>query len=201
MQILITEEQLNLLTSSEVEGLSDFMDTIISKYPEIDEHKEHIINFINKSGCKKIEFGNMNYGAGLSLHDSVLLNKTLLTQQSMDMMLFVVFHEIAHQYQFKKYGAEKMYELYTGKLSIEDGITFLYETEITADEFALRKCREFIKLGLLKSIPSQGVYKKMSKDQLLALYNGVQRILSARKGDSPEEVSEVIYNFIKIKLE
>ena len=48
MQILITEEQLNLLTSSEVEGLSDFMDTIISKYPEIDEHKEHIINFINK---------------------------------------------------------------------------------------------------------------------------------------------------------
>lgn len=199
MKILITEDQLNLLTTPKVDGLDSVIEKMISAYPEIEEYKDPIIDFINKSGCKKIEFGHMNYGAGLSLHNSVLLNDELL-KHPIEMLMFVIFHEIAHQYQFKKYGVEKMYEVYAGKLSIEDGITFIYETEITADEFAFRKCKEFLKMGLLKKLPSEGIYKKMPKENLRDLYIGVQNILSKRKGDSPEEISQVLYNFIKIKM-
>ena len=45
------------------------------------------------------------------------------------------------------------------------------------------------------------MYKKMGKHNLANMYNQVKKILSVRKGDSPDEVSEVLYNFIKIKIE
>lgn len=200
MRIIITEDQLNALITPQVDGLDIFMDEVISKFPQVEEYKDRIIDFINRSNCKKIEFANMQHAGGLSLHNSVLLNKVLLND-TLESLIFIIFHEIAHQYQFKKYGAEKMYELYTGNLSLEDAVDYLYNTEITADEFAFRKVKEFHKLGLLKYVTDKRFYRKMSKFNLAQMYNGVSKILSVRKGDSPEEISEILYNFIKIKIE
>jgi hypothetical protein len=200
MRIVITERQLNNLISPNVEGLEDLMNQIIDKFPEVEDYKDRLIDFINKSNCQKIEFATMQHAGGLSLHNSVLLNKILLNRD-LNSLIFIIFHEIAHQYQFKKYGAEKMYELYTGKIHLEDAVDFLYNTEITADEFAFRKVKEFHKLGLLKTITDMRMYKKMGKHNLANMYNQVKKILSVRKGDSPDEVSEVLYNFIKIKIE
>ena len=201
MRIVITEEQLNLLVSSQVEGLDAVMDQIISKFPQVEEYKDKIVQFVAGSNCKKIEFATMQHGAGgLSLHNSVLLNKYLLND-TLDTLFFVMFHEIAHQYQFKKYGAEKMYELYTGDLSFEDAVSYLYNAEITADEFAYRKCKEFHKIGLLKYVTDKRFYKRMSKQNLARMYDNVVGILSNRKNDSPEEISAILYNFIKIKIE
>ena len=200
MRIVITERQLNNLISPNVEGLEDLMNQIIDKFPEVEDYKDKLIDLINKSNCKKIEFATMQHAGGLSLHISVLLNKILLNRD-LNSLIFIIFHEIAHQYQFKKYGAEKMYELYTGKIHLEDAVDFLYNTEITADEFAFRKVKEFHKLGLLKTITDMRMYKKMGKHNLANMYSQVKKILSVRKGDSPDEVSEVLYNFIKIKIE
>lgn len=201
MKIVITEEQLNLLVSSQVEGLDVLMDEIIAKFPKVEEYKDKLIQFIVGSDCKKIEFATMQHGAGgLSLHNAVLLNKYLL-KDTLGTLLFIIFHEIAHQYQFKKYGAEKMYELYTGNLSVEDAVEFLYNAEITADEFAYRKCKEFHKLGLLDYVTDKRFYKRMSRQNLTAMYSSVKKIVSNRRNDSPEEISEILYNFIKIKIE
>ena len=61
--------------------------------------------------------------------------------------LYIIFHEIAHQYQFKKYGADKMYECYTGDLSDEEAADLIKRVEEVADEFALKKVRQLINLG------------------------------------------------------
>ena len=200
MRIVITEDQFNDVISSQTEGLDLFMDELISTYPTLEEFKDIIVRFIAKSDCKKIEFSDMNMASGLSLHNAVLINKHLLADSDYGKLLFVIFHEIAHQYQFKKYGAEKMYELYVGKLDLNDAVDFLYNTEITADEFAQRKCREFVKLGIIDKVPLTMSYKKAGKLFISSMYNHVKKILADRKSDTPEHISEVLYNFIKTKM-
>lgn len=200
MRIVITEEQLKTLVSPQVDGLDNLMREIINRFPEVNEYQDVIVDFINKSNCNKIELATMKHAGGLSLHNSVLINKMLLNG-SLEMLLFVLFHEIAHQYQFKKYGAEKMYELYTGNVTIEYAVDFIYNVEITADEFAFRKIKEYHKMGLLKNARDGRIYKKMGKFNMGRMYNDIMKIISVRKGDSPEEISEILYNFIKIKMD
>ena len=61
MRIVITERQLNNLISPNVEGLEDLMNQIIDKFPEVEDYKDKLIDFINKSNCKKIEFATMQH--------------------------------------------------------------------------------------------------------------------------------------------
>ena len=78
MRIIITEKQLDVLVSPNVEGLEELMSQITNKFPEVEDYKDKLVDFINKSNCKKIEFANMQHAGGLSLHNSVLINKILL---------------------------------------------------------------------------------------------------------------------------
>ena len=83
----------------------------------------------------------------MSLTDNVILNKSVFNSD-LYKFIFVLFHEIAHQYQYRKYGIERMYALYNGKLPINDAVEWLRYTESVADQFAIRKCRELQKMGI-----------------------------------------------------
>ena len=128
------------IIKEETSGLGDFVGTLKSNFNISDELVDFVSDFIQKSDCNKIEFTKFKYPAlGAALHNGVLINNMVLNS-SLELTLFAIFHEIAHQYQYKKYGIEKMYEFYNNEISVVDTAKFMKTIETTADNFASRTC-------------------------------------------------------------
>lgn len=202
MRIIITEEQYKRVLNEETRNINSFINDIKSKFDISIELEEGIIKFINDSNCQNIEFAGFNISAsGVALHDGVLINKNMLNN-NLNFLLFIIFHEVAHQYQFKKYGENKMYECYIGKMSDEEGAIFMKNTEMVADEFAGRKIREFQKKGLINSsyVPPQ-MYKNVPIMQITMLIKNYRSQMRLKNIDSPEKISEYFYNVIKSRIE
>jgi len=188
-----------------VAGIDNFLNKTIQKFPETEKYKDTIEKFIESSGVKKIELSNFSFGydnaLGLSLHDGVLLNNKIFNL-NLPTFLYVVFHELAHQYQFKKYGDDKMYDLYRGKIDVKEAAAAMKNIELIADEFAVRKIREFIKLGLLNKEDEikNPVYKNIPLSHFEQLINLFAKKLKTKGAKNPDEISDVIYNTVKANL-
>jgi hypothetical protein len=182
----------------EIVGLDEFKLKTLNRFPEIADFWEIAENFIEKSECKKIEIIPIPYAIGASLFDRVIINPSAFNQSLID-FLFTLFHEIAHQYQYKKYGYQKMTELYTNRFSIDQAADFMFKTEIVADEFATRKLRELIKLGHLEKstkLPT-GFYKTFPIDNFKRLISTVKSKIQDIDYKTPEQINEVLYNWLK----
>lgn len=192
---------IKLIKEENGDSISSFLNTIDRTYKMSDELRNKVEEFIRKSDCEKIEFAKFKMPAmGVALHDGVLINQVVLNQ-GLENLIYIVFHEIAHQYQFKKYGKDKMYECYIGEISDDEAADFMRKTEIVADEFAARKIRELQKLGLINSsfVPSQP-YKTLPLNQIKAMVVNYRRMLKQNNVNSPEKISEFFYNIVKDSL-
>ena len=209
MNIILTESQLYKLLNEETGGLDAFVNQIITKFPEVEEYKDVIISNIEKSGCQNIGFEPMSMATGLSLHNRVVISSGLLEDgfkpnpNALADLMFVIFHEIAHQHQYNKYSKELIYDMYTGELETEGAVKFLRYVENVADQFSLRKCRELQRLGVIpanQQIQDAGGYDNYT-DKMFANYLNMLkgRVMKAGITD-PEDISELIYNMIKPKL-
>lgn len=200
MKILLTESQFKLLMET-TSGLEDFMGTVIDKYPEVEQFKDVLEKFIVDSDCGKLTIEPMKMGLGVSLSDRCIISTQALNF-NLPNFLFVLFHEIAHQYQYKKYGMEKMYEVYTGNISMEECAKWMKDIEIVADEFATRKVRQFIKLGYIKGNNDviKAFYKNVHESHFIVLIRRVRDMIKKSRIKSPEKISELIYNWIKAEI-
>jgi hypothetical protein len=198
MKIIIKEEQLKLLV--EQIGTDEFIDTIISNYPETKPIIPMITEFLKKSGCKLIKFSNFSKGYGLSLEDRVIISNMSLNK-GLTFFLYVIFHELAHQYQYKKYGIEKMYEMYTGTISVREGAEFMKYVETIADDFAFRKLREIKnkfsdKIKINFNAISK-VYENVPISHYETMVIMITDTLKKSNYTDPNEISEIIYNKLK----
>jgi hypothetical protein len=192
---------MNSFLLEQTHGLDHFLNEITEIHPDFIKFSDKVKQFILDSECKKIEFSNFRLPAmGIALHNFVMINKTAL-KSPLPYLLFVIFHEIAHQYQFKKYGNEIMYKCYMNEIDIEEAADFMKKTEIVADEFATRKVREFIKLGYIdKSFSPPQFYKNIPLQQLKAMISNFRNELKKRNYSTPETISEWFYNTVKSEL-
>ena len=208
--ILLTERQVSLLVNhinnyrllkEQTQGLDELMNKIKETYKLSDEHLNVIRQFISNSGCKNIIIERIKMGTGLSLSDRVILSPDLFNL-NFAKFLFILFHEIAHQYQFKKYGGEKMYELYTGEMDIKQGCKMMKDIELVADEFATRKMREFVKLGVIKQkdVKFGGFYKDIPESHFHMLVSQIRDMLQKSNVSEPDKISELFYNYVKITI-
>jgi hypothetical protein len=200
MKIIITESQSKLLTE-QVEGLDEFREITLSSYPEVEEYWDVIENFIRLSGVKRIEVEPIRMGVAVSLLTGIIFNKNAFFQP-LTAFLFTIFHELAHQYQYRKYGKEKMLKLYTSEMSIEEAAKFMKEIEEVADELATRKLRELQKYGYLSNVNiPKGFYKQLS----LKSFENTIKYLKSQVEDSgltsPDEISNLFYNWLKDKVQ
>ena len=136
------QENIRRVLMEETQNLNEFITELTNKFEMSDELIQFVEKFITESNCSKIEFSNFKIAAlGVALHDFVLINKILLNA-NLEHALFVIFHETAHQYQYKKYGEDIMYDCYLGEISDNDAAKFMKKTEEVADEFAIRKIKQ-----------------------------------------------------------
>jgi len=198
MKIVITEEQLNKILREEMEGIDSFLDIIVSKFPQMENYRDIIKNFLNKSNCKKVSFGTMNGAAGISMHDGVLLNQSILNMD-LSYFLFVIFHEVAHQYQYKKYGEEKMYEFYYDKISTQEAAKLMKDVELIADKLADRKIKECVNLGIIK-YKDHKHYHRIPLSHFENLISTVKQKMKENNVKSYDDIVRMVYNFVNAKI-
>ena len=192
------KESIRRILKEETDGVNTLIDVITSRHEMSDELIEKVKDFISQSNCKKIEFANFKMPAmGVALHDGVLINKIALNQR-LEYLLFIIFHETAHQYQFKKYGEDIMYECYLGDISVEEAAKLMKHTEEVADEFAGKKIKQLQKQGLLdKGFIPPSLYKNVPISQIIAMVGFYRSQLKQQNITTPDKISEFFYNMVK----
>jgi hypothetical protein len=198
MKIILNENQFKLLL--EQGGFDEFAVEVSEKYPDSVYLLRFISDFVKKSGCQKIDIEPLKYGAfGLSLVDRVVINKKSL-ELPLSNFLYTLFHEVAHQYQYKKYGIDKMYGIYTGDISVDEGAKFMKYVENVADDFAIRKLREINKLfddKIKINANINKIYEKIPIDYYKNLINIFIKKIKDGNYTSKEDISEILYNYVK----
>ena len=192
----VLREELNESTT----GLDEFLNSVTNRYPETIDYIDKIKSFIEESGCKKIEIARFKHAAlGLALHNGVLLNQNIFFQ-SLPNFLFILFHEIAHQYQYKKYGDEKMYEFYLGEIGVREAAILMKKLEMIADEFATRKVREFVRMGLISqpNTPGLAQYNNVSLSYFENFISQIKNEILRKGYNNFDQVAELFYNMIKM---
>ena len=195
------QESIRRILKEETQGIDSFLTQIMETYPETESFINDIEKFIKNSNCKKIEVAKFKYPAlGLAVHNGVLFNEVIFKQKLPD-FLFIIFHEIAHQYQYKKYGDEKMYEFYSDEIDVKDAAIAMKKIEIIADEFANRKVREFIKLGFINGTNKKSrfsIYNDVPLNHFERLISQTKDTIRSKNISSFDEISEIFYNMIKV---
>lgn len=184
-----------------VVGLDSFINRMIDKHPEIEPFKDELCRFVEQSGCKKIEFSGFEAGnlpmKGISLSNGLLMTADILNDTKEGLM-FIFFHEIAHQYQYKLYGQKRMYAAYLGELPIDEAVEFVKKMEREADEFATQKCNEYVEKGLLNSNKiGRGVYHKYPDSVFKMQITVMQKLVRILGTKDPDKLGSIIYNIIK----
>jgi hypothetical protein len=202
--IRLTESELvkivKRIINEQTEGESELIKVLDNKFGLSDELKQEISNALKSSECKNVVFQKLKNAAGLALWNRLVLNPDILTY-SLGKVLFVLFHEMAHQYQYKKYGKEKMTEYYNEEISLSDAAKFLQNTEKVADEFAVRKLKSLERKGLIKLNDGdiQKGYEHMSTSQFESLVSFFRQMLKQNNITGSDQISEFLYNMVKIE--
>ena len=151
----------------------------------------------------------MSFSTGLALHNKVVINDALLGvgannfKSTISNLMYIIFHEIAHQHQYNKYSKELIYDMYTGEIETEGAIKFLKYIENVADQFSMRKCRELQKIGVIpadEEVVEVGGYDKYTDKMFENYLNMLKNKIQKSGITNPEDISELIYNMIKPKL-
>jgi hypothetical protein len=195
------KQTIKRVLKEEIEGIRPFLYRVMSTYPETEQYIDNIKSFIENSNCKKIEVSKFKFPAmGLAMHNGVLFNEAIFNYP-LSSFLFVMSHEIAHQYQYKKYGDDKMYECYLGEISVKEAAETMKEVEIIADEFATRKLREFIKIGLIDKEDSpfiKAMYRNVPISHFENLISKTRDDLNQKNLKNFEGITNYFYNMIKV---
>lgn len=198
MKVIIKENQLRLI--SEQEGFDELAVKMSETYPDSVYLLRFIMDFVQKSGCKKIDIEFMKHPAyGLSLTDKVVINSSSL-KKNLSQFLYILFHEVAHQFQYKKYGIDKMYGSYIGDISVDEGAEFMKYVENVADDFAMRKLREVKKLFGDKveiDVNQNKVYENVPIFHYKNLINIFIKKIKESGYKEKEEISTILYNYVK----
>ena len=194
------QESIKRILKEETERVDMFLDEITSVHTMSDELRDFVKNFINDSNCERIDFANFKMAGamGVAIKSGVLINKIAL-KRSLPFLLFLIFHEIAHQYQFKKYG-NIMYKCYIGDISEMEAAEFMKHTEEVADDFASRKIRELQKLNLIDNFNPVQIHRNLPIQQVLMMVSRYREDMRMNNIDTPEKVSEYFYNIVKSEL-
>ena len=166
---------------------NNFIEIVETRFSLSDEIKNEINDFIVKSECKDIQIMKFKSPLGISLHDGVIINEILL-DTTLGLFLFILFHELTHQLQFKKYGVDKMY-LYLNDVSDTEVSDYILNQEIVADRLASIKIRQLQNRGLIsKDFNPIQIHKNCTKS---LFHERIKRYLTLMKDNNVKTSDDV----------
>ena len=99
MKIIITESQYKLILEA-TEGLDEFLETLKNELKLSDELIDEVKTIFEKTDCQKVSFEILSGADGLAVHNKLVINSQILKKYNPTQALFIIFHELAHKYQF-----------------------------------------------------------------------------------------------------
>ena len=145
MKNLIRKVLYEQVVSNEIKtGFVKFYQLFKEKYGKTKDFNlifNELISDINKSPTPKISITNSRQVCGASLTNNVIISSDMF-----DLLLYkfiyVLFHEIAHQYQYKKYGKSLIFDL--NKNGFNEGVLDrIIEIEKVADRFGRSMSKKY----------------------------------------------------------
>lgn len=136
--------------------------TSLDKLKLTEELQKEVYNALIESGCTELVIKKFKVSAlGLTVDSTIYLNSDLLNT-STEILISILLHEAAHCHQFKKYGKEKMYEMFLRDMNHDEAASFIKAAEEVADEYSIRKVRKLKSANLLhKNFQPMGFHKTL----------------------------------------
>ena len=185
-----------------VRGLNIFLSQINKTFPDIpSDMLLDVKDFIDASRCPEIVFEPLHGGAlGISLSDKCVISTSALGR-TLYHALYVVFHEVAHQYQYSKHGEKFVQDLYNDQMSIEDAAELLIKVELTADRYAINKVKQlYAKYMPNTRIILHSLYKNAGKQFIATHLQQVRDMAKSSGLTDIEDINQMIYNTVKADL-
>jgi hypothetical protein len=172
----------------------EFIERLMTRQ-DLATYKTEIEIFIERSGCVKVIFEDLDPKCGgISTPDECIIS-TIILQFPKEILLYILFHEIAHQYQYKKWGKNLMMDTYT-KLPIEDAVKSLLYIESVADRLAILKLRSIIGV---ENIPPYRYYGCENLEFFKEYISNLRNSIDESNATDIESINEIIYFKYKIK--
>jgi hypothetical protein len=157
-------------------------------------YKVGIEEFIENSGCESISFQDLNPKCGgISIPGECIIS-TIILQFPKEVLLYILFHEIAHQYQYKKWGKNLMMDVYT-TLPLEEAVKNLLYIESVADRLAMLKLRSIIG-G--ENLPPYRYYGCKNLEFFKEYISNLRSLIYENNATDIESINELIYLKYKI---
>jgi hypothetical protein len=188
-------------SNANVEGLEQFINTLnqaFKKYPNvINDLKSYII----KSGCKAIEFDTLYGASGISKTDKCVIADKIL-KRPIENALYVILHEVSHQYQYSKYGKNVMWDSYNSNIDIEKAVDLLMNIELVADRLAIVKTKHLLDSNNIKDYrPVTAVYPKMSRQYFKNHLESLRKNVNDKNIQDVDGVNNMMHDELKKKPE
>lgn len=165
--------------------LQKFLDLLFLR-TDIQINQKEIESFIKGSGQNNIRFEKLSpLCAGISTPNECIISEYIL-EFPKPVLLYIIFHEISHQYQYKKHGPDMMLYTYTSQ-PFDDAIIQLSYTESVADRLAILNLRKFINHS---DIPP---YRYYGNSNLTPIKTHLKWIRTFSEGLTIDEINERIY--------
>lgn len=186
--------------SNSISGFDKVIEKIKSKGQYTEEQINKIKDFIRKSGVVDLEISPIKNASGVALDNKVTINPKVF-EYPITRLLYIIFHEVAHAYQFKKYGKTKKWNMYFNEQPVEESAKFMKYLENIADEFAIRKLRELANLGMITKLDTKLIYPEYSSIPLNYYIKFIkffrEKISNAGITD-PQQINDLLYRYVTI---
>ena len=187
-------KEVNLERSNTL-GLAAFIKTIRIDKPTLCENTIlALIDFIVSSGCRAIEFRKMsNRAMGISKTDVCILNYDVLKLPD-EYTLYIILHEVSHQYQYRKHGKNLVLDVYLESTPLDDAAKKLLLVEQIADRLAIAKLNWILKETNIKlSQPIVSRYLGLTDlTQIKNHLNKIRKEISEKDLSTIEEINDHI---------
>jgi len=129
--------------------------------------------------------------------DGQLIFSTRILNSSPSYLIATIFHELAHLYQYRKYGRDFVLHLYTDDQSkIKENAQFLKKVENTADRFAAAKTAFYAKKYNFEfNYPM--FYKRCLDSYFENHLSRIKSIVKQNKFTTIDEINDCIYNMFR----
>ena len=167
------------------------IDSIIINQLADDIEKE--INNLNVS----YTFEPLSIALGIARNNSCSINTSVLKFPVADLM-FVIFHELAHYYQYRKYGEDFVLFIYTdSEEQLEADARKLKSIENTADKFSTMKTNYYLTKYKIKQQITMSGYSNFTIENIKSQLVYFKKIVAQKKLKTVDEINNFIYNMVK----
>jgi len=167
------------------------IDSTISQKLADDIEKE--INNLNVS----YRFEPLSRALGIARNSSCSISTKVLEFPVADLM-FVLFHELAHYYQYRKYGTDLVLFIYTNsEEQLEEDARKLKSIENTADKFSIMKTNYYLNKYKINQKITMSGYSNSTIESIKSQLVYFKKIVAQKKLKTVDEINDFIYNMIK----